>query len=682
MATSAIESIPALNTVAAQVRMLLPKGSRPCPAGVTPCWDEIPFWPPDVFAVAATLVERSSAYRHVIGPEFRDEEPFRDRLHILNADWQSGMAERAKAWSWGLLSFPVGQRAGPAWDATIEALKLSLPEKGPGEEVPPSYLSWSELIAVDLAPIEEDWRSLVTQFANDPLIRDKTADDPSWWAPAMRLLVTADSASTGIGFRPRETIDPASATAAGAQSYPTWVQLTLHASLRGHNEPSQGGGGKERELPFITTVTSELIDSSIGAVLPKTRTSPTGCTLRSLSHHLALLPPSGTVEARWRIPGRRPPPVRERVGDKLIPRPLNLVLIPFPYRISPKSFASIGHSRDNEWGYFHLDQSWLRADGLPNRDPDAHGVKKRSRTELSSFVQSIVQAADQELGEVHGVLFPELALDWDSFNQISSDLLAHSGNDFEFIVAGLSQMPPNRPDGTDGKGAPCNYAAFRGRIPHDGPRENDDGEAVLDWDIRGGREKHHRWKLNQSQIERYGLASRLDHKSNWWEGIPVSRRVVEFFEIRAGSSMTVLICEDLARADPCQTVVRAIGPNLVIALLMDGPQRGFRWPAHYAGVLADDPGSTVLTLTSFGLIDRGLVTDESRSRSIALFKDCKSAAQELQLPNGCHALAIRLEAEAKTEHTLDGRGDNDGAYIWRLRQVCPVRGRGEGWITG
>lgn len=672
-----IESLSTYNRIAAQIRMLLPRGSREAPPGATPDWSAIPFWPPDVFAVMATLVERSSAYRHVIGPEF-GEEPFDDRLHILNSSWQKGMEARAKAWSWGLLSFPAKGRKGRAWKATLAALRESFPKPADASAVPDSYLAWDEIIAIDLSPLQEDWLALVTAFANEPLIRDRTAQDASWWAPAMRLLVTADTASAGIGFRPRSVSDPASATAAGGNSYPTWVQLSLHATLLAAFEDAP----EQCDLPFVTTVTSELFDSSAGSVLPKTRTSPMGCTLRSLTHHLALLPPSGTVEARWRVPGRRPPPIGDRVDGKFIPRPLNLVLVPFPYRVSPKCFDSVGHCPDDKWGYFHLDQSWLRRDGLSNSDPAPDGLRELSRGELSSFVKSIVDSAVDELGEVHGVLFPELSLDWDSFEEISSALLAHAGNSFEFIVAGLSEMPPNEPRGSTGKGTPCNYAAFRGRIPRADTEPGHDKDQPADWDIRGGREKHHRWKLNQSQIERYGLASRLSCDSNWWEGIPVSRRVVEFFEIRDGSSMTVLICEDLARADPCQTVVRSIGPNLVIALLMDGPQRVFRWPAHYAGVLADDPGSTVLTLTSFGLIDRGLVTDDSRSRSIALFKDCKSGARELQLPSGCHALAIRLEAEAKTEHTLDGRGDNAAAYIWRLRQVCPVRGRGASWITG
>ena len=43
--------------------------------------------------------------------------------------------------------------------------------------------------------------------------------------------------------------------------------------------------------------------------------------------------------------------------------------------------------------------------------------------------------------------------------------------------------------------------------------------------------------------------------------------------------------------------MHAIGPNLVFTLLMNGPQLKTRWPARYAKILADDPGSSVLSIT-------------------------------------------------------------------------------------
>jgi hypothetical protein len=44
---------------------------------------------------------------------------------------------------------------------------------------------------------------------------------------------------------------------------------------------------------------------------------------------------------------------------------------------------------------------------------------------------------------------------------------------------------------------------------------------------------------------------------------------------------SVLVCEDLARKDPAADLIRAVGPNLLIALLMDGPQLKSRWPGRW-----------------------------------------------------------------------------------------------------
>ena len=74
---------------------------------------------------------------------------------------------------------------------------------------------------------------------------------------------------------------------------------------------------------------------------------------------------------------------------------------------------------------------------------------------------------------------------------------------------------------------------------------------------------------------------------------------------RRKSIFSALICEDLARSEPCHSAVRSVGPNLVFVLLMDGPQIASRWSARYATSLADDPGSAVLTLTSRGPSSRG-----------------------------------------------------------------------------
>ena len=36
--------------------------------------------------------------------------------------------------------------------------------------------------------------------------------------------------------------------------------------------------------------------------------------------------------------------------------------------------------------------------------------------------------------------------------------------------------------------------------------------------------KHHRWKLNEVQIQQYGIGGALAASRSWWEAIPITRR--------------------------------------------------------------------------------------------------------------------------------------------------------------
>ena len=64
------------------------------------------------------------------------------------------------------------------------------------------------------------------------------------------------------------------------------------------------------------------------------------------------------------------------------------------------------------------------------------------------------------------------------------------------------------------------------------------------------------------------------------------------------------VCQDLAAIDDVAELVRSVGPTVIYTPLLDGPQLSSRWSARYASVLADDPGSAVLTLTSYGMVQR------------------------------------------------------------------------------
>jgi hypothetical protein len=128
----------------------------------------------------------------------------------------------------------------------------------------------------------------------------------------------------------------------------------------------------------------------------------------------------------------------------------------------------------------------------------------------------------------------------------------------------------------------------------------------------------------------------------------------------------------LPKSSMVQAAVRSVGPNLVIVLLMDGPQLERRWPGRYATVLADDPGSAVLTLTSLGMIRRSAMPGEEESRQIALWKDAAGAAQELKLPRGAHGLLLTLSQSSETSCAQDGRSDRGATARLSLSGVRSI----------
>ena len=121
----------------------------------------------------------------------------------------------------------------------------------------------------------------------------------------------------------------------------------------------------------------------------------------------------------------------------------------------------------------------------------------------------------------------------------------------------------------------------------------------------------------------------------------VPRLRVEFIEV-AELTMVSLVCEDLAQNDDVATLIRSVGPTLVLTALLDGPQLASRWAARYASVLADDPGSAVLTLTSFGMVQRSRPHGRQPSPIIALWKDPGSGVREIPLEAGAHGVVLSV----------------------------------------
>src|SRR5262249_49474169 len=148
--------------------------------------------------------------------------------------------------------------------------------------------------------------------------------------------------------------------------------------------------------------------------------------------------------------------------------------------------------------------------------------------------------------------------------------------------------------------------------------------------------KHHRWSLDERQIDQYHLGGALHPRIRWWEAMDVPRREIQFIELGDEITLVSLVCEDLAQVDDVAEVIRSVGPTMVITPLLDGPQLASRWSARYASVLADDPGSTVVTLTSFGMVQRCRPNGRDVSPVVALCKDPVRGTREIRLETGAH----------------------------------------------
>lgn len=534
----------------------------------------------DLFAVTGQLLAKSGAYHHVLGGTEGPESSY--CLKVTRS-------RRAK---W--------QRIGREW-------------RGDGSRtLPPPP---AELLQL--------WGKLV-ECLDERVFRSPgyTTIAERWWRPAVALFCIADEAARDIGFR--TAMRSAQAEFIEAPIRQRQAAATTRSQRRGPSTLSKA-------------------DPDQVCVLPKSRTPRVGCTLRSLSHNLALLPSRGLARAHWSFA-----PAAEAPLDDGDPKPFNLVVLPMPFTVHAHAFKG-RPVVDGTWGWFDVDPHWC-----PRSDP---GTAPAGLSAFLGFIDGLLDTAANDCGSVHALILPEVALSYEVFRALCDHLKGRDG--FELLICGLFDGPA--PVGATIR--PGNYTGMV-RFTRVG------SSAGYDISIR---EKHHRWRLDRSQIETYALGSSLDVSRGWWENIHILGRSLDVFVLRGGATVTTLICEDLARNDPCQELVRGIGPNFVVALLMDGPQRKDRWPARYATVLAEDPGSSVLSVTSFGLIERSNRTGRfPPANQIGLFRDDTGSATEINLPAGAHGMCLTLQPTEMRERTLDGRQDKGDAQSWRLTAVQPV----------
>lgn len=405
--------------------------------------------------------------------------------------------------------------------------------------------------------------------------------------------------------------------------------LTLHAmadeacsGLSAHRPPQEDSFEARAWAMLRTRGSLAHVEPTRVRVTPKTQLAGRGITIRSLSRYLALSYES--IDAHWhRIDPLPDHPERST-------RDYNILLAPWPLHIRDRAFRPV-------------------TGPLENMDPAAFGFFRYDPDDQIDIglLSRLVEQAQHHTRRIDTVILPEAAVRNDevpTLETVMEDLGVLS------IVAGVREPAS---DTTLGR----NYVHLGVRVPGG-------------WETYQ-QEKHHRWCVDGPQIRQYHLSRALDPSRSWWEAIDLPFRTVQIVDLGDGATVAPLVCEDLARLDEVSDVLRRVGPTMVIALLLDGPQLPNRWSCRYAAVLADEPGSAVLSLSAFGMVTRSRPPGKPPSRVIAMWNDPITGPHHIELGRGATGVLLAARVEPKTVWTADGRSHSSPSLS--LRDVHQLR---------
>ncbi len=255
-----------------------------------------PFWPPDAFAIASSLLKRSGAYVNVVN------------------EWPPKSCGSVDEWE------GQSRTLGNAWrDNWIR-----------NKPLPKQLKVWWQTVASAAS-------SPITDIISKPKLVEALVG----------IVAAADEACSGIGIFYGAKNDDFDDFA--------FFLLSLSDSLCDDIHPSRC------------------------VVLPKLHNPLNGMTIRSLTHNIALCD-SSEIAVSWRQ--------LDRPG---LTAGMNILLVPWPLRIEPKSFREAdpcGERMPTEFGLFTFDMS------LDPIDPEE--------------VYKLVHEARSSVGSVDAVIFPEL----------------------------------------------------------------------------------------------------------------------------------------------------------------------------------------------------------------------------------------------------------------------------------
>jgi hypothetical protein len=524
-----------------------------------------------------------------------------------------------------------------------------------GEPISDSLLEWPPDVFA-LANLVLD-RGDAFRFALSPVDQWPPSRYPDWhqavveagrqwsgWAQAPRgeppdLVAEEWRVLSEHAFEPLEEL------ASGRDPRLVEALLTLHATA---DEACAGLGialdspdavgcayrARGREL-LARTGSLSRVHPGLLRVLPVVRTPPTGRP--AFSRYACVQAPP--IDARWhKLPARHP-------GTGLRSEYATMLLLPWPLTVRAADFHPV-------------------ADPLrrPHKDPFGFFEFAPPEPLDLALLDRVLVAAREEVNGIDVVVLPESAIDASEIDDLEALLDRHG---VVFLHTGVRERSadPNR--------LPSNWM-HAGVNPKLQKGASLPGYSAGDGWFHVRQNKHHRWSLDESQINQYHLGSILHPHIRWWEAMEIPRRALQFIEV-AELTIVSLVCEDLAESDSVAELVRSVGPTVVLAGLLDGPQLTSRWAARYASVLADDPGSAVLTVSPLGMVERSRPHDRNASRVVALWKDPYTGVREIVLEPGAHGIVLTVFMDRATRRSADGRWPVDNGTSCSAAAVYQVR---------
>ena len=356
-----------------------------------------------------------------------------------------------------------------------------------------------------------------------------------------------------------------------------------------------------RESPARTGSLAR-IDTRFLRVLPKVRTPPTGRP--AFSRYACVQGPG--VNVRWhKIPARHR-------GRDLRSEYANLLLLLLPLQVRASDFqpveGSVQRLTKDPYGFFEF----APAEGL---DLD--------------LLDRVLLAARQEAGSVDVVMLPESAVEERDLDDLEAILDAHG---VIMLQAGVRE-----PTGESG--------AFPSNWLHIGVTRHSRkaGRGAARGASRGST------FARTSTTAGPWMKPRLSSTTSGVLFTPTfaGGRQSPYPARRSSSSNSPTSCwpprvRGLRAARRSSQSSFGRSPTSILVGLLDGPQLTSRWSARYASVLADDPGSAVLTLTSFGMVQRSRPQGRDASRVIALWKDPTRGVREIPLDAGAQGVLLTV----------------------------------------